>query len=119
MKKYLIILSFWICTIWAYGQNQSSDIVFPDYPGGFQALKGYLFNHFRDNYQIDINSIHDTLYIEFIIEADGSATGIHFMNEVPTEIQGALKETIEHMPKWQPGKNGAGIPSRFKFVLTM
>ena len=120
MKKYIIILTCWIVSLWVYGQDQKDpSITFPDYPGGYNALKLYLYHHFKDQYKIDINQIHDTLYIEFIVEADGSTTSIHCLNKVTPEIQSAFQETIEHMPKWYPGKNSSGTPSRFRFVLTI
>jgi hypothetical protein len=121
MKKYIIIIGFWILSLWVYGQDQhNSTITFPDYPGGYTALKSYLYHHFKDQYQIDINQLHDTLYIEFIVEADGRATSIHCLNNnLSPDMQQAFRETIEHMPKWYPGTNSEGVPSRFRFVLTI
>jgi TonB family protein len=98
-------------------------IEFPRYdaqfPGGSIALKKWI----KDNLQYPETSRElgdqGRVYITFVVETDGSITGIGVMRGgVTDELNREAKRIIRNMPKWTPGED-KGYPVRTRCRLTV
>lgn len=98
---------------------------YPSFPGGEQAFAEYLRSHLQYPAAEEKAGKQGTVYVEFVVEKDGSITNVRVIKEVP-DAPGLSKEAlrvISGMPKWNPGKM-YGKPVRVimrepvKFILT-
>jgi periplasmic protein TonB len=126
MKKYVVLCCVLLGVTAAYSQdvkvaNDNSEKVYyttdvrPQFPGDVNK-------YFTDNivYPSDAkaNKVQGTVYVNFIIEKDGSVTGA----KVIKGIQGGISlekeavDVVSAMPKWTPGKVG-GQNVRASFVV--
>lgn len=92
---------------------------------GEDGIYGYLKAHIKYPAEEKKNGIHGTVYISFVVEADGSITDVKERKGV-TGGPGLTEESIRvisEMPKWKPGTE-YGKPVRtewtqpVRFVLT-
>ncbi len=96
----------------------------PSFAGGETALLNYLSKNIRYPDIEKDNGIQGTVYITFVVNANGDITDIKEMRGVrggPNLSKEAMR-VIGNMPKWNPGKmNGKPVSVRFnlpiKFML--
>ncbi|GEM_PF-2696923 len=95
----------------------------PEFPGGEAALYKYIVRSV--NYPIIAieKNIQGTVFMSFIVEADGSITGITVERGVHELLDKEAIRVIKRMPLWTPGEmNGRAvrvkqrIPVRFRLV---
>lgn len=83
----------------------------PAYPGGQSALLKFI----NDNVQlpaVPTDQIQETLLvIQFIIEANGSASSVKILRGIHPEIDEAYLRVFEQMPAWEPARQ-RGMPVR-------
>lgn len=118
-------------TVIAFAQDQEGGLqeIFtfveqpPTFPGGEPALTKYLSSHIRYPHQATERNIQGTVFVSFVVKADGSLTGI---KTIGAPKGGGLEEeairVVTAMPKWTPGKqNGRLVNVQFnlpiRFVL--
>ena len=97
---------------------------FPDveaqFPGGVKALKTYIQNNVQ--YPIDAieKNIQGRVYITFIVEPDGSLSGIEVMRGgISPSINKEAIRLIRAMPTWIPGEvDGKKVRSRCRLPIT-
>ncbi|CAL1520441.1 energy transducer TonB [Chitinophaga sp. MM2321] len=77
----------------------------PEFPGGQAALMKYLQKNMRYPSLAQSNEIQGTVYIQFVVNRDGSITDVKTRGAVKG---GGLEEeamrVVRNMPKWKPGK---------------
>ena len=57
-----------------------------------------------------------TVYVEFIIDIDGSVVDVAIIRSVNTEYDAEALRLIKSMPKWEPAKQ-KGKPVKIKYTL--
>lgn len=86
---------------------------FPDveagFPGGVVAMKKWI----ADNIEYPETSIEmneqGKVYLEFVVEKDGSISRIKIKRGVSEDIDREAKRIIRQMPKWKPGEAGGKV----------
>jgi len=88
----------------------------PEFPGGTNALMGYL----RDNMVIPDscreNNIQGRVLVTFIVEKDGSITKPVVVKSVNPLLDAEALRLVSAMPKWKPGRQN-GQAQRVKFTI--
>lgn len=90
--------------------SESDEIVdFPDieakFPGGPDRMKRYLAKNIR--YPETAMELGDQgkVYVEFVVEKDGSLSNVHVVRGVSKEIDKESVRVISNMPNWKPAIN--------------
>jgi protein TonB len=90
------------------------------FPGGTLAMKKWIQENV--NYPEISRELGDQgrVYVTFVIEQDGSITGIGIMRGgVTDELNREAKRLIRNMPKWIPGNDkGLAVRSRCRLPIT-
>jgi len=88
----------------------------PSFPGGVAAMRKFLADNIvypRLAREVGITGI---VYLEFIIEKDGSISSIVPLKMINGGCDEEAVRVIGIMPKWKPGKQN-GIPVRVKLTI--
>jgi protein TonB len=88
----------------------------PAFPGGDAALYEYLRNNIRYPRMAVEANIQGTVYIGFVIEKDGSLSGIWIERSPANILADEASRVVSAMPDWTPGKQG-GRFVRVSFIL--
>lgn len=62
------------------------------------------------------NGIQGKVYIQFVIERDGSITDVKVLRGVDASLDKEAVRVVKAMPKWKPGKQ-RGKPVRVSYTL--
>ena len=88
----------------------------PEFPGGTNALMGYL----RDNMVIPDscreNNIQGRVLVTFIVEKDGSITKPVVVKSVNHLLDAEALRLVSAMPKWKPGRQNGEV-QRVKYTI--
>lgn len=125
--KVLFILFILFASTFAFAQSDTNGDVtmtecvdFPDvlahYPGGEKAMNKFLLKNLSYPQEAMERADQGTVYVEFIIEKDGSLTHIQIRRGVSQELDKEAKRLIQLMPLWIPGETG-GEKIRTRAVL--
>ncbi|MCP4520691.1 MAG: energy transducer TonB [Cytophagales bacterium] len=87
----------------------------PEFPGGMAALQRYVIDNFQVSSRIIEMGIQGKIYVQFIIEKDGSVSGVEVLRGIDKQIDKEAQRVISSFPKWKPGKN-AGAPVRVRYM---
>lgn len=99
------------------GNGSDTGIVFtrvqeiPMYPGGEDARKKFIKEHFNYSNIGQNVKIEGVVWISFIVEKDGSLSAIKVLNGIGAACDGEVINVVKQMPKWTPGKRN-GLPVR-------
>ena len=94
----------------------------PSFPGGEKPLLKFLRKNTNyPEFSREINS-QGTVYVSFVVEKDGSISGIQILDGVDKHINKESIRVIQSMPKWKPGEQmGKKVRVRqilpIKFIL--
>ena len=88
----------------------------PSFPGGDVALMDYLKNTLKYPAECFATGIQGRVVLSFIIEKDGSLSGITVMRSPDERLSAEAIRTVQAMPKWTPGKQ-RGKAVRVSYVL--
>jgi periplasmic protein TonB len=88
----------------------------PSYPGGDEARMKYLKDNLKYPQLARESGIDGTVYIEFIVERDGSISKSVIKRDIGGGCGDEALRVVKSMPKWSPGKQ-RGKPVRTQFVL--
>lgn len=94
----------------------------PEFPGGQNELFNYLSNNIKYPPLAQQNGITGKVFVTFVVEPDGSISGVKFMRGIGGGCDEEAVRVIKGMPKWKPGKNnGRNVRVQFNvpvnFVL--
>lgn len=99
------------------GNGSDTGIVFtrvqdiPMYPGGEDARKKFIKEHFKYSSLGQNVKIEGVVWISFIVEKDGSLSTIKVLNGIGAACDNEVISVVKQMPKWIPGKRN-GLPVR-------
>jgi periplasmic protein TonB len=134
IKKILFILLCLSMQPIAFGQNSTDsakilnsamelmdeDIIYtlvdemPDFPGGDSARMKFLSENFKyPEFEGDIQGV---VYVEFIVEKNGSLTNIKVKRAIGGGYDEECVRVVKLMPKWKQGKQ-RGEYVRTQFIL--
>lgn len=92
--------------------------------GGIQAFYDYVANQLNDKYprQAQRMGIEGVVYVQFVIEKDGSLTDVQAVKGIGGGCDEVAVEVVKNAPKWTPGKQrGRAVRSQrvipIRFVL--
>ncbi len=97
--------------------------VIPTFPGGNDSLRAFMFRNLKyPRHELE-TEIEGRVDVQYIVEADGSLTGIQITKVTPENNRAFKNEAIrlvKSMPKWIPGEDASGpvrvlwsLPIRF------
>lgn len=90
----------------------------PEFPGGLNALSDFLNLNLTYPDQAVNDSIQGKIYIEFIVEKDGSLSNVKILRGIGGGCDEEAVRIIQLMPQWKPGKSN-GKTVRVKNTLPM
>jgi len=91
---------------------------YAEFPGGQKALFDYLQKKCTYPKTAIRDSIQGTVYIEFIIETDGSISNVITRRGVRYDLDYESERVIRSMPNWIPGKQ-YGKPVRVRYNIPL
>jgi len=94
----------------------------PGYPGGDEARLKYLSKAIVYPERAKEIGIQGTVYVTFVVEKDGSISGVKILRGIGGGCDEAAINAIKGMPKWSPGKQrGRAVRAQFnmpvRFIL--
>lgn len=98
-------------------------VEFPDveasFPDGARAMKEWITaNMVYPEISRELGD-QGRVYVSFVVEADGSITGIEVPRSLTTELDREAKRLVREMPKWTPGLvKGEKVRSRCRIPIT-
>ncbi len=93
--------------------------------GGESAFYEYVSSQLKDNYplQAERMNIQGIVYIQFVIEKDGSITDVQAVKGIGGGCDELAIKVLENSPKWNPGRQRGRavrsrkiVPIRFKLM---
>lgn len=88
----------------------------PKFPGGDEARINYFVNSIKYPDEARKAGIQGTSYVSFIVETDGSITGVKVIRGFDKACDEVAMNVIKNMPKWEPGVQ-RGKPVRVQFNM--
>jgi protein TonB len=88
----------------------------PGFPGGDAALLEWLGKNIGYPTIARESGIHGTVYLQFVVDRDGSITDIRIVRDIGGGCAEAAVQGVRRMPKWTPGKQ-RGNPVRVQYTL--
>jgi protein TonB len=95
------------------------------FPGGDPARIKYFIENIKYPKEALDSNKQGTVYISFVIEADGSIRNVRVLRGVCTSIDAEAVRVVEAMPRWEPGKvddkavrSQFNMPIRFSIPIT-
>ncbi|NTW24722.1 MAG: TonB family protein [Lentimicrobium sp.] len=88
----------------------------PQFPGGDEMRLRFLSENLKYPQAAREASVQGTVYISFVIEADGTITNTRIVRGIGQGCDEEALRVIQLMPKWQPGKQ-RGKPVRVQFNM--
>ncbi len=90
----------------------------PEFPGGMLAMRMFLQKNIVYPQLEKESGIQGKVFIEFIVDKDGSVTDVEVRKGVPggPGLEKEAVRVVKLMPNWKPGKM-SGKPVRVKYML--
>ena len=89
------------------------------YPGGAASMKQFLADNIRYPETSMESGDQGKVFIEFVVEKNGSISSIKILRSVTKEIDREAKRVIELMPNWIPAElDGKPVRSRCRIPIT-
>ena len=88
----------------------------PTPKGGMQAFYEYVGKEFEYPRQARELRIEGKVFVQFVIEKDGSITGVKVARGIGAGCDEEAMRVVKNAPKWNPGKQ-RGQPVRVRMVL--
>jgi TonB family protein len=89
--------------------EENNDIIFtvvevmPEYPGGIEAMMKFIAQNIKYPEQAKSNQIEGRVFINFVVEADGSVSGVNVLRGIGGGCDEEAVRVAEMMPRWTPG----------------
>ncbi|MGI4749455.1 MAG: TonB family protein [Janthinobacterium lividum] len=88
----------------------------PTFKGGVSAFGNYLGQNIRYPSGAKDRNIQGRVILSFVIERDGSITGIKILKSVSPDIDAEAYRVISESPKWNPGIQH-GVPVKVAYTV--
>lgn len=90
--------------------------VMPEFDGD---VYDYLSTHIRYPEQARESSIEGKVYIQFVVNENGSITGVEVVRSAGRSLDAEAVRVVSGMPKWKPGKvKGKPVKVYYKLPIT-
>jgi protein TonB len=127
MKKTLSILIILVLSFSAHAQTKDTvkhtdSLIFkpvdtdPQFPGGIAAFYKFLSKNQKYPDAAKQNNIHGKVFLTFVVEKDGSLSGITVVRSLSPEIDAEAIRLMQISPKWNPGLQN-GQPVRVRYTM--
>ena len=91
----------------------------PEFPGGTTEMMKYLATNVKYPEEAFSKGIEGRVLVQFIVEEDGSISGIKVVKKVNDAIDAEAVRVVENMPKWKPGmQNGQVVRVKYTIPIT-
>ncbi|WP_431242754.1 energy transducer TonB [Flavobacterium sp. P21] len=80
--------------------NTAGIDVRPEFPGGIIEFNKFI----EQNFKIPKDGLKGKIYTTFVIEKDGSLSGIKVLRDIGYETGSEAIRVLQLSPKWKPGK---------------
>ncbi len=93
--------------------------VMPTFQGkGVSYFRTYIANNIKFPRTAIENGIAGTVFVEFVVDKDGSISDIKVIRDVHPIVDEAVIEVIKNSPKWEPGiNNGKFVKVKFTIAI--
>jgi periplasmic protein TonB len=87
----------------------------PQFPGD---INKFLSDNIKYPEDARKNSVQGTVYVQFVVEKDGSVSGVKVLRGVQggASLESEAVQVVSEMPKWAPGMQN-GSPVRVSYLL--
>nr|WP_294791707.1 M56 family metallopeptidase [uncultured Mucilaginibacter sp.] len=86
----------------------------PEFPGGSSAFVKFLEHNVRYPAQARENNIQGKVFVQFIVEADGSLSDVHAVRGPSEELNAEAVRVFSTSPRWQAGvQNGRAVRTQY------
>jgi protein TonB len=95
--------------------------VMPQFPGGNDALSGYVNDHLQYNQTAIDNNTTGTVKVSFVIDEKGKVMSAHLIgaNKVGNGLDEEALRVVSNMPSWRPGKvKGKNVKTRLELPIS-
>jgi TonB family protein len=83
----------------------------PVFPGGEEALRKWIGENVKYPVPAAENGIHGKVYVQFVVEADGSVSRAKVVRGVDPSLDAEALRVVNASPKWKPGyQGGKAVP---------
>ncbi len=90
----------------------------PSFPGGQNKLNEYIRNNLRYPRQAKEAGIEGVVYVNFVVNKDGSITNVEVKSGVTKSLNEEAKRVIRNMPDWKPGQQrGKKVRAYFQLPI--
>lgn len=76
----------------------------PQFPGGTEALKTFVYSSLKYPTIALENGIQGQVFVKFVVDKTGKVTNAKVSRGVDPSLDKEAKRIVESMPKWSPGK---------------
>lgn len=76
----------------------------PEFPGGEHAMQAFMQEHFEYPEEAEDAGIEGTVYLNFVIEKDGSISNVKVVRGIGGGCEEEAIRVVGLMPNWIPGK---------------
>lgn len=84
----------------------------PEFEGGYEQFILYISEEVKKAPEGTFDGIEDKVFIDFIIDKEGSVSHVSLKNPLPSGAAKELKSILEKCPAWAPGQiNGESVAS--------
>ena len=91
----------------------------PEYPGGNQAMKEYMWKNFSYPEEAKAAGIEGKVVVSFVVAKDGSITKTKVIKGIGYGCDVMAKNLVEAMPKWKPGvQDGKTVAVEMKLPVS-
>ncbi|NDV60485.1 energy transducer TonB [Bacteroides sp. 519] len=127
MERFCLIIIMALTSLYCKSQTidstyiESDTIVYeiveqmPEFPGGTACFMSYLSKNIKLSSISQEDVVHGRFIARFIVEKDGSITGVYVIRSLGV-IDDEYLRVIREMPKWEPGMKD-GKPVRVWYTL--
>lgn len=94
--------------------NTAGIEVKPEFPGGVEAMNGFI----KQNFKTPKEGLKGKIYATFIIEKDGSLSDIKILRDIGYGTGVEAIRVLKNSPKWSPGKqNGNTVRTLYSIPI--
>ena len=111
MKHIFLYAFFMVLSSFAFAQAEEEPIADfaeeePTYKGGYEAMFKFIEQNFVYPDSSRINGEQGTVFVQFVVNTDGTLTEIEVLRGVSPLLDAEAKRVVSIMPPWNPGSNG-------------
>ncbi|MBK5285295.1 MAG: TonB family protein [Bacteroidia bacterium] len=131
--KTILSIAFLLCVNYVFGQDttkvqrdttKSHETIFticeqmPEFPGGEKEWNKFLTENIKYPLDLERKKVGKAVYVTFVVEKDGSITGIKILRGLNEAIDGDVMRVMKMMPRWIAGKqNGKTVNVQYNFPV--